>query len=49
MLRPVVAVADARRVGRARQAVTGSVDALAVFTRRDGYVTGWNDEGWPAG
>jgi dihydrolipoamide dehydrogenase len=30
MLRPVVAVADARRVAGARQAVTGTVDARAV-------------------
>src|SRR5215467_1842372 len=45
MLRPVVAVADARRVAGARQAVTGPVDAPAVFARRDGHVTGWNDEG----
>jgi pyruvate/2-oxoglutarate dehydrogenase complex dihydrolipoamide dehydrogenase (E3) component len=45
MLRPVVAVADARRVAGARQAVTGPVDAAAVFARRDGYVTDWNDEG----
>src|SRR5262249_16726812 len=44
MLRPVVAVADARRVAGARQAVMGPVDAPAVFTRRDGYVTNWNDE-----
>jgi pyruvate/2-oxoglutarate dehydrogenase complex dihydrolipoamide dehydrogenase (E3) component len=35
MLRPVVAVSDARRVAGARQAVTGAVDAQAVFTRRD--------------
>jgi hypothetical protein len=31
MLRPVVAVADACRVAGARQAVTGPVDAPAVF------------------
>jgi pyruvate/2-oxoglutarate dehydrogenase complex dihydrolipoamide dehydrogenase (E3) component len=43
MLRPVVAVADAHRVAGARQAITGPVDAPAVFTRRDGYVTDWND------
>jgi len=49
MLRPVVAVADARRVAGARQAVTGAVDAPAVFARRDGWVTGWNDEGQAAG
>ncbi|MGH3764199.1 MAG: dihydrolipoyl dehydrogenase family protein [Pseudonocardiaceae bacterium] len=45
MLRPVVAVADARRVAGARQALTGPVDAPAVFTRRDGYVNNWNDDG----
>lgn len=45
MLRPVVAVADARRVAGARKAVTGPVDASAVFARRDGYVTDWDDEG----
>ncbi len=45
MLRPVVAVADARRVAGAREAVTRPVDAPAVFKRRDGYVTDWNDEG----
>jgi dihydrolipoamide dehydrogenase len=49
MLRPVVAVADACRVAGARQAVTGPVDAAAVFARRDGWVTGWNDEGQAAG
>jgi pyruvate/2-oxoglutarate dehydrogenase complex dihydrolipoamide dehydrogenase (E3) component len=45
MLRPVGAVAGARRVAGARQAVTGPVDAPAVFTRRDGYVTNLNDDG----
>ena len=49
MLRPVVAVADARRVAGARQAVTGEVDAPAVFKRRDEWVTDWNDEGQAAG
>jgi pyruvate/2-oxoglutarate dehydrogenase complex dihydrolipoamide dehydrogenase (E3) component len=49
MLRPVVAVADARRVGGALQAVTGPVDAPAVFARRDEWVSGWNDEGQAAG
>lgn len=44
MLRPVVSVADSLRVAGARQAVTGPVDALAVFARRDGYVAGWNDK-----
>ena len=49
MLRPVVAVADARRIAGARQAVTGTVDAPAVFARRDEWVTGWNDQGQAAG
>jgi pyruvate/2-oxoglutarate dehydrogenase complex dihydrolipoamide dehydrogenase (E3) component len=49
MLRPVVAVGDARRVVGARQAVTGTIDAPAVFARRDGWVTGWNDEGQATG
>jgi pyruvate/2-oxoglutarate dehydrogenase complex dihydrolipoamide dehydrogenase (E3) component len=49
MLRPVVAVADARRVGGASQAVTGTVDAPAVFARRDEWVTDWNDQGQAAG
>jgi dihydrolipoamide dehydrogenase len=45
MLRPVTALADARRVGGARVAVTGSADAQAVFDRRDYWVSNWNDEG----
>lgn len=45
MLRPVTAVADARRVGGAREAVTGPVDAQATFARRDWWVSSWNDEG----
>jgi dihydrolipoamide dehydrogenase len=49
MLRPVVAVADARRVAGARQTITGTVDAPAVFARRDGWVTDWNDEEQAAG
>ena len=49
MLRPVVAIADARRVAGAFQAVTGTVDAQAVFARRDEWVTGWNDQGQVAG
>lgn len=45
MLRPVAAVGDARSVAGARQAVTGPVDAPAVFTRQDGFVSNWNDAG----
>jgi pyruvate/2-oxoglutarate dehydrogenase complex dihydrolipoamide dehydrogenase (E3) component len=49
MLRPVVAVADARRVAGARQAVTGIADAPAVFARRDEWVADWDDEGQAGG
>ncbi|HEY0542269.1 MAG TPA: NAD(P)/FAD-dependent oxidoreductase [Actinoallomurus sp.] len=45
MLRPVIAVADVRRVGGAREAVTGRLDAAATFTRRDGFVSDWDDDG----
>jgi pyruvate/2-oxoglutarate dehydrogenase complex dihydrolipoamide dehydrogenase (E3) component len=45
MLRPVVAVADADRVEGARQAISGPIDASAVFKRRDGYVSDWHDDG----
>src|SRR5262249_51615080 len=38
LLRPVVAIADARRVEGARKAVEGPLDASAVFARRDGFV-----------
>jgi pyruvate/2-oxoglutarate dehydrogenase complex dihydrolipoamide dehydrogenase (E3) component len=43
LLRPVLAVADARKVDGAREAVVGSIDAKAVFGRRDRYVTNWDD------
>src|SRR5690348_2223595 len=45
MLRPVVAVGDARRVAGAREAVSGLASAPAVFARRDRYVNDWNDGG----
>ncbi|MFG1971502.1 dihydrolipoyl dehydrogenase family protein [Nonomuraea fuscirosea] len=45
MLRPVTALADARRVGGAREAVTGNADATAVLARRDAWVTDWDDRG----
>lgn len=44
MLRPVVAVADARRVAGAREAVTGPVNSKGVFARRDEYVSCWHDD-----
>ena len=37
LLRPVIAVADTRRVDGARQAVTGHLDTARVFARRDHY------------
>ncbi|HET6988987.1 MAG TPA: NAD(P)/FAD-dependent oxidoreductase [Kribbella sp.] len=45
MLRPVVAVTEARQVDGAREAITGPVDAAAVFARRDRFVTSWDDTG----
>jgi dihydrolipoamide dehydrogenase len=45
LLRPVIAVADARRVDGAREAVSGSIRAQSVFGRRDRYVTQWDDTG----
>lgn len=52
LLRPVIALADARRVDGAREAVTGSIDVDGVFGRRNRYVTDWNDSGqadWVSG
>ncbi|EFG78460.1 pyridine nucleotide-disulfide oxidoreductase [Mycobacterium parascrofulaceum ATCC BAA-614] len=43
MLRPVLALADARRVEGAREAVIGSLSASGVFARRDRFVTNWDD------
>ncbi|MFG1809245.1 dihydrolipoyl dehydrogenase family protein [Streptomyces sp. NPDC049040] len=48
LLRPVIAVADVRRVDGARQAVTGEIDTARVFARRDHYVTDWDDSGQAA-
>jgi dihydrolipoamide dehydrogenase len=45
LLRPVLAVADARHVDGAREAVTGSLDTAKVFGRRDRYVSNWDDSG----
>jgi len=42
LLRPVLALADARRVDGARQAVTGPLDTARVFARRNRYVTDWD-------
>ncbi|MFD0631923.1 NAD(P)/FAD-dependent oxidoreductase [Catenulispora yoronensis] len=45
LLRPAAALADARRVGGAAQAVTGALDAAAVLARRDSFASDWNDDG----
>ncbi len=52
LLRPVIALADARRVDGAREAVTGSISAKGVFGRRNRYVSDWDDTGqadWVSG
>src|SRR6185437_14306862 len=43
LLRPVIAVADARGVEGGREAVAGSIDPGGVFGRRDRYVNDWDD------
>jgi dihydrolipoamide dehydrogenase len=48
MLRPVLALKDARRLDGARSAVTGEVDPSGVFRRRDKYTTNWDDGGQAA-
>ncbi|WP_314174149.1 dihydrolipoyl dehydrogenase family protein [Streptomyces winkii] len=45
LLRPVTAVADARRVAGAAQAVGGALDVDAVLARRDSFVSDWQDDG----
>ncbi|HZC53872.1 MAG TPA: NAD(P)/FAD-dependent oxidoreductase [Mycobacterium sp.] len=52
LLRPVIAISDARRIDGAREAVNGSIKAAGVFDRRDRYVSNWDDTGqadWVAG
>jgi pyruvate/2-oxoglutarate dehydrogenase complex dihydrolipoamide dehydrogenase (E3) component len=45
MLRPVEALAAARAVDGSRSAATGELDAAAVLRRRDGFTSGWRDDG----
>lgn len=45
LLRPVLALADVGRVDGAREAVTGPIDPVGVFGRRNRYVTDWDDTG----
>ncbi|MGZ4528705.1 MAG: dihydrolipoyl dehydrogenase family protein [Mycobacterium sp.] len=45
LLRPVIAVSDARRVDGAREAVSGPIGTAGVFGRRNRYVSDWDDSG----
>ncbi|MCK6209673.1 NAD(P)/FAD-dependent oxidoreductase [Georgenia sp. EYE_87] len=52
LLRPGQALAAARRVDGAAQAVTGTLDAAAVLRRRTAFTHGWDDSSqveWAAG
>jgi dihydrolipoamide dehydrogenase len=45
LLRPAAALADARRLPGAREAVSGRLDAAAVLRSRDGFAAHWKDGG----
>ncbi|MCG6492909.1 NAD(P)/FAD-dependent oxidoreductase [Kitasatospora sp. A2-31] len=45
LLRPVAALAGARGVAGARQAVGGALDPAAVLARRDSFTSHWRDDG----
>ncbi|OBG60931.1 MULTISPECIES: NAD(P)/FAD-dependent oxidoreductase [unclassified Mycobacterium] len=45
LLRPVIAISEARQVDGAREAVSGSIGIPGVFGRRNRYVTDWDDTG----
>ncbi|OBI07125.1 dihydrolipoyl dehydrogenase family protein [Mycobacterium scrofulaceum] len=45
MLRPVIAVSEARHVDGAREAVRGPISVAGVFGRRNRYVSNWDDTG----
>lgn len=45
LLRPMHVLEDARRVGGAREAITGSLDVSAVLARRDEFASNWDDAG----
>lgn len=45
LLRPLQALAAARSVAGARQAITGTLDVTAVLSRRDAFAAHWDDTG----
>ncbi|MFC1420547.1 dihydrolipoyl dehydrogenase family protein [Streptacidiphilus cavernicola] len=45
LLRPIVALAEARRLPGAREALTGRLDAASVLARRDAFTSHWKDDG----
>jgi dihydrolipoamide dehydrogenase len=45
LLRPAQALAEARRIPGAREAVTGELDVAAVLSRRDGIIGDLDDSG----
>src|ERR1700754_1570379 len=45
LLRPAQALAEARRVAGAREAITGPLDVAAALERRTEVVHGWDDGG----
>jgi pyruvate/2-oxoglutarate dehydrogenase complex dihydrolipoamide dehydrogenase (E3) component len=45
LLRPVIALSDARRVDGAREAVSAPISTAGAFGRRNRYVTDWDDQG----
>ncbi len=45
LLRPGLALEEARSVSGAREAITGQLNLAAVFKRRDFFVSNWRDSG----
>ena len=45
LLRPGLALEEARSVSGAREAITGKLNLAAVFKRRDFFVSNWTDSG----
>jgi pyruvate/2-oxoglutarate dehydrogenase complex dihydrolipoamide dehydrogenase (E3) component len=45
LLRSGIALRAAQKVGGAAEAITGTIDAAAVFKRRDSFTSNWDDSG----